>query len=97
MAMDHIGSVSGTGSSAIMTLTGIPDTYETLLLKGAGYTSDNAGPVEAYIRFNSDTGSVYDNLQGGTKDGSTYTANAANTSQHCGSNRNEHRWLSCGG
>ena len=82
MAMDHIGSVSGTGSSAIMTLTGIPDTYETLLLKGAGYTSDNAGPVEAYIRFNSDSGYVYDNLRGGTKDGATFTGNGANTSMN---------------
>ena len=81
MAMQHIGSVSGTGSSAIMTLTGVPDTYETLLLRGVGH-STNAASVEAYMRFNSDSGYVYDNLRGGRKDGATFTGNGANGSMN---------------
>jgi len=79
--MEHIGSVSGTGSSAVMTLTGVPDTYETLLLKGVAH-STNAASVEAYMRFNSDTDYVYDNLRGGRKDGATFTGNGANTSMN---------------
>ena len=70
--MEHIGSVSGDGSAAVMTLTSVPDTYETLLLKGVGHTTYGS-PSAAHMRFNSDTGFNNSFLRGGRKNGATNT------------------------
>jgi hypothetical protein len=65
--MKHIGSVSGTGSAATLSLTSIPNTYNSLVLKGVGH-STNTGINSANIRFNSDSNSNYDFNRGGRYD-----------------------------
>ena len=62
--MEHIRSVSGTGSSATLSLTSIPNTYNSLVLKGVGHTT-NTSQTAVSIRFNSDSNSNYDYNRGG--------------------------------
>ena len=75
--MKHIGSVSGTGSAATISLTSIPNTYNSLVLKGVGH-STNTGINSANIRFNSDSNTNYDTNRGGRYD----NANLAFQSQN---------------
>ena len=62
--MEYIASVQGTGSAATLTFTGIPNTYNSLVMKGVGHTTHTSQDL-AKIRFNSDTGYNYVSNRGG--------------------------------
>jgi len=77
--MEHIGSVSGTGSSATLSLTSIPNTYNSLILKGVGHTT-NTSQTAASLRFNSDSNSNYDYNRGGRDGTNNYAFQDENQS-----------------
>jgi hypothetical protein len=55
-SFESIASVTGTGSSAVLTFSSIPSTYTHLQLRFDGLSSSNATLT---VRYNSDTGSNY--------------------------------------
>ena len=55
---ESIATVTGTGSSATITFSSIPSTYEHLQIRFTGKGTGGA-EVDTSIRFNSDTGSNY--------------------------------------
>lgn len=77
--MEYIGSVTGTGSAATLTFTGVPNTYNSLVLKGVGHTT-NTSQTEAFIRFNNDSGSNYDYNRGGRDGANDYAFQSENQS-----------------
>ena len=55
---ESIATATGTGSSATITFSSIPSTYEHLQIRFTGKGTGSA-EVDTSIRFNSDTGSNY--------------------------------------
>lgn len=81
-AYESIASATGTGSNKTITFSSIPGTYQHLQIRILGNSSrTGAGDDDAYIRFNSDTGSNYawHYMYGGFGDSTVYAG--AGTSQ----------------
>ena len=63
--LEYIASVGGS-AAATLSFTNIPNTYNSLLIRGACNSTDQSGEQEAYIRFNGDnTTSNYMRTLGG--------------------------------